>query len=285
MAHTETDTAGRRFTTVAEGGPLGPGRLFQDPSLATLDKLIEAQRDLPTTAGRRGAGEAFQNFSAFLDLQDRRKSSRQLQQLRFKAAEQDLEKRRLGNVARQKAIEQSTRPITSDLIQLSSQPREQFLAGMSQLRQQGVRLKPDDLINLNRANLQQVAQNRLAETEARQQDTAAGKSRTARSAEDVAILEEQIQRPLTRSEKIQMLDPTSRTVLLTQLSQEAAGAGPGAREVSEEAAPFTQAPEQAEGAGQVVTEAQARQIRLENPQITTAEQLDEEILRRGFRLP
>jgi len=281
MPHQEVDTAGRRFTTVGEGGPLGPGRLFQNPSLSTLDRLIEASRDLPTTAGRRGADVAFKNFSTFLDLQDRRQAARQNQGLRRQAAEAQVEKQRLANEAAQQKLDRPTAGLTPDLIALSSQPREQFLAGMTQLRERGTRLKGDDLVALNRANLQQVAQTRLAETEARQQETAAGRSRTALNAEDITILEDQLGRPLTRSEKIQLRDPALRNVLLSQLSQEAA-AEPGARETPEEAAPFTQAPEQtgAEGVADAATVRQvAAEIGSRNPKVIKAE-----LQRRGLRV-
>lgn len=291
MAHTPghleqgVDPQGRRFTSVP-GGELGPGRLFQNPNLQTLDQLLEVQDDPKrSTAGRRQAGEAFSEFSAFLDLQDRRRASRQAQRLKVRSAEQALEKQRIDNQQAQQKLEQGEQggDVAGALQQLIAAPREQFTGSFAKFAR-AANLSTDDAIAANRANLQQVAQTRLAETEARQQDAAAAKSRTARSAEQVAELEQLIQRPLTRGEKIQLLDPTSRTVLLTQLSQESAGAGPGARGVSKETAPFTQAPEQT-GEGGVVTEAQAKQIRLENPQITTAAQLDEAIIAAGFKLP
>jgi hypothetical protein len=214
---TKEDAQGRRFFEVP-GGELGPGRLFQNPNLTTLDKLLEAQESNPTTQGRRDAGTAFKNFSAFLDLQDRRKVARQNADLKREAVKQQIEKQRIENEAARKQTPVSD--LTPELIGLASLPRAEFLQGMTRLRQSGKRLKSADLINLNNANLAQVQSNRLQASEDRQVAAAEARTPEAKLKQGIALVEKELGRSMTRGERIRFSDSKTRGDLLQELSEE-----------------------------------------------------------------
>ncbi len=275
MAHTAeltpgTDSSGRRFTEVQ--GPAG-GRLFQDPNLATLDRLLEAQKDLPTVAGRRGAGAAFSNFSAFLDLQDRRKVARQNADLRQQAARLEIEKQRIENVAAEKAASEQGRTtgLTPELIALSSRPRQEFLDGITRLRQDGVRFKDSsDLFNLNNANLAQQRVNQAQVSEERIQESAEARTPEAKLQAGIALVERELGRNMTRAEKIRFSSSKSRNDLLQELSEEVE-AGPGDK-------PFTQEPEQS---GKSATRAEVGEI-VRKLGSTDPEEINAALVEAGF---
>jgi len=265
-----TDSSGRRFTDVA--GPAG-GRLFQNPNLATLDKLLGAQKDLPTAAGRRGAGAAFSNFSAFLDLQDRRKVARQNADLRQQAAKLEIQKQEIANQQEQKKLAQRpTTDLTPDLIALSSRPRQEFLAGMSRLRESGTRLKSSDLINLNNANLSQQRVDQSAQSEERIQETAEARTPDAKLKAGVALVEKELKRKMTRAEKIRFSSSKTRGDLLQELSEEVE-AGP-----ADDDKPFTQEPEQA---GKTATRAEVGDI-VRKLGSTDPEEINAALVEAGF---
>ena len=109
-SHTQTDAAGRRFTQTPEG-PLGSGRLFQNPNLQTLDELQEAFDDPNRSAqGRRDVSAAFQKFSSFLDRQDAKEARRRFTRQRSEDRELDLQKKRDEAKLRK---EISSDPVTS----------------------------------------------------------------------------------------------------------------------------------------------------------------------------
>ena len=264
------------FTTVAEGGPLGAGRLSNDPNLQVLDELIAAAGDPSRSpADQRGASQAFDKFSSFLERQDAKQAIRQAGQRQAEAQELTLQEKRdeasfrkeaLKDPATKRAMNAFRRAslilggprnvpqkfreqtigvatpqagLPKRLIDAVNRPPEEFAAIVRDHLNKGNKLPRQAFTALFNANQKADAARRQEAT--REQATGRAEERTpeARREQSFAFIENELGRPLNSEEKIGLSNATTAKDVVQRLSEEAEAKATGAPDQ-----PFAQSPDQ-----------------------------------------
>ncbi len=239
------------FITVGEGGPLGSGRLFKNPTLRTLDKLIETNT--------RDSSRAFDQFSSFLKRQDAQQARLQSQRQTFEARELALQKTRDEASFRKEALKDpvtaramkafrraslilggsrnvpaktrqtlvsgapKTKGLPQDLVEAAGGTREEFKAKVKSFLDDGGVLPQKEFTALNNANQSADSARQREEATAQRGEAAEGRTIEAKREDSFAFLEKELGRPLTSAQKVRLSNAATAKDMVLELSQEIEG--------------------------------------------------------------